>query len=394
MWVPSSSPWRRGPIPAGPPPWIRLRGNDDLGAPAVHRPGMWVRPSSSPWRREPIPRPPAMDSRLRGNDDMGGRGFPPTIVGAPCAPPSFPWRREPIPAGPPPWIPAFAGMTPAVPVDTRGSPPRRMWVCPPPPGSSSFPWRREPIPRPPAVDSRRRGNDDMGGRGFPPPIVRPSFPWRREPIPGPPAMDSRRRGNDDMGWPWIPAAVARGCAARRPPSFPWRREPIPAGPRRGFPPPPIAGMTIWVPWIPAVVGMTIVVRHRRPPSSRGDGNPSPGPPPCATMARRMTIPNGTMGAPGFPPRLAAQERFRGWVHQGIRRRPVPPEAAIPRACGSRNGTRLMKIRLMRGGHPSPACPTIYPAQERFRGRVHQEIAALRLIEEANPSWRDLYSEIT
>ena len=106
-----------------------------------------------------------------GNDDCGVRRRRP----------SFPWRREPI-AGPPPWIPAVAGMTDVA-----------------------------------AVDSRCCGNDDCGVRRR-----RPSFPWRREPIAGPP--------------PWIPAVAGmtmwlpRCCGnddcgvRRRRPSFPWRRE--------------------------------------------------------------------------------------------------------------------------------------------------------------------------
>ena len=178
-------------------------------------------------------------------------------------PPSFPCRREPI-AGSPPWIPAVAGMTMWVrrrlPCGVRRRPPSRgmtMWVRRRPPCGvrrrpPSFPCRREPIAgSPPHVDSRRRGNNDVGAcrptvwgapshtvagmtmwvRCRPPCGVRrrpPSFPCRREPIAGsPPHVDSRRRGNDDVRRAAAPYRV--GCAAA------YRRSRVDGNPSQAHP---------------------------------------------------------------------------------------------------------------------------------------------------------------
>ena len=170
-------------------------------------------------------------------------GAPPPTVVCECAagrPSSFPWRREPI-AGPPPWIPAVAGMTiPAVVGMTmwgRGFPPSEgmtMW-------GRGFRCAGAPPPLPTVVCECTAGR----------PIVVPveTGTHRR-----PPAVDSRRRGNDNVG-PWIPAVVGMTM---------WGR---------GFPPPnDDVG-----PWIRAVGGNDdcgCAAAHRR---SRGDGNPSPAP---------------------------------------------------------------------------------------------------------------------
>ena len=154
----------------------------------------------------------AVDSRCCGNDDCGVRRRRP----------SFPWRGEPI-AGPPPWIPAIAGMT--------------MWL----------PW----IPA--VVGTTIVGCAAAGS----------SFPWRREPIAGAP--------------PWIRAVagmtIVPWCAAAGS-SFPWRREPI-------------AGAPPWISRRPAgmtIVGCAAAARRSRGDGNPGLGVPrqecQPSPPRC------------------------------------------------------------------------------------------------------------------
>ena len=167
-----------------------------------------------------------------------------------------------------------------------------------------------PSQAPPAVDSRRRGNDDVGAPsptvwGAPPPYRRSRVDGNpsQAPSQAPPAVDSRRRGT---------------CGVRRrPPSFPCRREPIAGSPHTWI---PVAGMTMWarrrptmcrppcggalppyrvgcayrrsrvdgnpsqapLPWIPAVAGMTMSVwgvRRRRRPSFPWRRKPIAHPPP-------------------------------------------------------------------------------------------------------------------
>ena len=216
----ASFPWRLGPIAGGQVGGRFARTKDYGCAKSKRSPqrGHSVVPVETGTRSPAVPCTNAVDSRRRGNDDCGQCAVADNGTVVPVDR-NLLLRREPIAADlAPPWIPAVAGMTivgcarrrPVVPVET---------------GTHR---------RPPAVDSRRRGNDDVGPwirrRRLWVRRPRPSFPWRREPIAGPP--------------PWIRAVAGMTIWVRcRRPSFPWRREPIAAGPP---------------PWIPAVAGMTIV----------------------------------------------------------------------------------------------------------------------------------------
>ena len=250
----------------------RRRGNDDVGAlPSYRRSRVDGNPSQAPpptwipavagmtmWaRRRPTmwgALPPYRRSRVDGNPSQAPLPtWIPAFAGMtmwvhcrlPCGVrhrlPSFPCRREPIAVPPPParGFPAVAGMT--------------MWARRRPPCGGALPPYRvgcavahrrsrvdgNPSQAPPAVDSRRRGNDDVGAPPSyrvearrRPAVWRCAVAHRRSRVDGNPSPPSRRRGNDDVG-----CAAALPCGGA-PPSY--RRSRVDGNPSqpppRGFPP--------------------------------------------------------------------------------------------------------------------------------------------------------------
>ena len=331
MWVPTV-PVETGTHPPGPPPWIpafagmtiwvptvvpvetgthprppACRGNDDVDA---HR--------RSRGDGNPSPgRPPAVDSRLRGNDDCG-------------CPPSFPWRREPIapsrcrgnddvdahrrprgdgdpsPGPSPPWIPAFAGMTIWVAVDSRRLPigcvrRSRGDGNPSPPSRRALPWRahRHDTQRGPSTYHAQCGAWKDNVDGFPD----ASSAWRRGPIVWYETHPTMEAARPSRNGPSDPSRRPLSDDHLRCAVVPWRRGPIPPGPS-----PPwilaVAGWRCGSPWIPAAAGNddgcppAVHLRLWNPPPL-GRGAPPPVVVPAQTGGPKFARITGIRGIPPY-----------------------------------------------------------------------------------------------